>query len=146
VYRFAMIDLADHVIDRLHHAGLRPTRQRVALARSLFAAGHRHVTAEQLHRDVTQAGITVSLATVYNTLHHLTRAGYLSRLVIGHGHSYFDTNTHDHHHFFHEATGRLEDIDSARIQVLGLPPVPEGMVVAGIHVIVRINEKKRESP
>jgi Fur family iron response transcriptional regulator len=57
------------LIDRLKQAGLRPTRQRLALAKLLFEPGFRHVTAEQLHAEVASANMRVSLATVYNTLH-----------------------------------------------------------------------------
>ena len=50
-------------------AGLRPTRQRVALAALLVGDGeHRHVTAESLFASVQDHGEQVSLATVYNTL------------------------------------------------------------------------------
>ena len=41
---------------RLRHAGLRPTRQRVALADLLFAKGDRHLTAEELHEEAETAG------------------------------------------------------------------------------------------
>jgi Fur family iron response transcriptional regulator len=53
----------------LRAAGLRPTRQRLALARLLFDGGDRHVTAEHLHSEAQARLIRVSLATVYNTLH-----------------------------------------------------------------------------
>jgi Fur family iron response transcriptional regulator len=48
----------------LRAAGLRPTRQRVALARVLFEGGHRHVTAESLHAEVKATPMPVSLAPV----------------------------------------------------------------------------------
>ena len=66
---------------RLTRAGLRPTRQRLALADLLYAAGDRHVTAEQLHKEAGEAGIAVSLATVYNTLHQFTGSGLLREVV-----------------------------------------------------------------
>jgi Fur family iron response transcriptional regulator len=53
----------------LASAGLRPTRQRVALASLLVGDGmDRHVTAESLFAAARSAGEAVSLATVYNTL------------------------------------------------------------------------------
>ncbi len=55
------------LVERLRAVGLRPTRQRLALTRLLFAKGDRHVTAEQLHGEVLASAIPVSLATVYNT-------------------------------------------------------------------------------
>src|SRR5216110_328279 len=88
------------VVERLRRVGLRPTRQRVALARLLFNGGDRHVTAEQLHGEAAAAAIRVSLATIYNTLHQFTDRGLLREVVVEAGRSYFDTNIDDHHHFF----------------------------------------------
>ncbi|MGN6536012.1 MAG: Fur family transcriptional regulator, partial [Mesorhizobium sp.] len=62
---------------RVREAGLRPTRQRVALAELLFAKGDRHLSAEELHEEAQVAGVPVSLATVYNALHQFTQAGLL---------------------------------------------------------------------
>ncbi|MEX2008900.1 MAG: iron response transcriptional regulator IrrA, partial [Dongiaceae bacterium] len=84
-------------LDRLKAAGLRPTRQRLALARLLFDRGDRHVSAEQLHDEAIGAKVPVSLATVYNTLHQFTSIGMLREVVVEAGRSYFDTNTSDHH-------------------------------------------------
>src|SRR5260370_7462000 len=95
---------------RLRAAGLRPTRQRLALARLLLESGDRHVTAEQLHGEALAAQIKVSLATVHNTLHQFTEAGLLREVVVEPGRSYFDSNTSDHHHFFSSSTARLQDI------------------------------------
>src|SRR5262249_19967843 len=52
----------------LRKAGLRPTFQRVALGRLLFADGDKHVTAEQLYHRATESNVHLSLATIYNTL------------------------------------------------------------------------------
>ncbi|MEC8198851.1 MAG: transcriptional repressor, partial [Pseudomonadota bacterium] len=86
------------VLDRLKSAGLRPTRQRLALAELLLQENDRHVTAEQLHSEAIDAEIKVSLATVYNTLHQFTRAKLLREVVVESGRAYFDTNTSNHHH------------------------------------------------
>ena len=126
------------IIERLRAAKLRPTRQRLALARLLFERGDRHVTAEQLDADVIAAGIKVSLATVYNNLHQFTRAGLLREVVVDSGRSYFDTNTASHFHFFHEATGRLEDIPIDDLVLGALPQLPENTSVKRVDVIIRI--------
>src|SRR4051795_9848389 len=114
------------VIDQLRAVGLRPTRQRVALARLLFGSGDRHVTAEHLHSEALAASIAVSLATVYNTLHQFTSAGLLREVVVEPGRSYFDTNTSDHHHFFIESNGHLEDIPGDSVALARLPDPPKG--------------------
>ena len=127
-----------HALDRLRASGLRPTRQRLALAKLLFDGCDRHVTAETLHTDAAAADISVSLATVYNTLHQFTEAGLLREIVVDAGRSYFDTNISDHHHFFHQRTGCLTDIPGAEVVVAQLPPAPAGTKIHRVDVIVRI--------
>lgn len=126
------------VTDVLKSAGLRPTRQRLALGGLLFAGEDRHVTAEQLHAEVSALGEHVSLATVYNTLHQFRRAGLLRELAVDGSKAYFDTNTSNHNHFLMEDSGELMDISSDTIEVTGLPTPPDGMKIAHIDVIVRL--------
>lgn len=125
-------------LTRLRDAGLRPTRQRLALGRLLFDGGDRHVTAEALHEEAQKAGVSVSLATVYNTLHQFTDAHLLREVVVDSSRTYFDTNVSDHHHFFVENSGRLMDINGDQIAVMGLPAAPEGTSLARVDVIVRL--------
>ena len=123
---------------RLRAVGLRPTRQRLALARLLFDRGDRHVTAEMLHGEAHGLGVQVSLATIYNTLHQFTEAGLLREVVVDSQRTYFDTNTSAHHHFFHEASGELTDIAGHRIVLDRLPEAPAGSEVARVDVVVRL--------
>lgn len=125
----------------LRAANLRPTRQRRALAELLLGRGHRHVTAEHLHEEAREAGIKVSLATVYNALHQFTRAGLLRELVVDAGRAYFDTNTAHHHHFFDEESGALIDIPSEAVAVGALPKPPHGQQVSRVDVIVRVRSR-----
>ncbi len=122
----------------LRDAGLRPTRQLLALGGLLFSGHDRHVTAEQLHAEVSTEGEHVSLATVYNTLHQFTHAGLLREVAVDGAKSYFDTNTSNHHHFYLEDENRLMDIDGTAITVTGLPDAPEGMEITHIDVVVRV--------
>jgi Fur family iron response transcriptional regulator len=125
-------------IDRLKSAGLRPTRQRLALARLLYDRGDRHVTAEQLHQEAASSNVRLSLATVYNTLHQFTSLGMLREVVVEPGRSYFDTNIGDHHHFFDEDTGQLADIPGEQVELTRLPPPPDGAKISRVDVIVRL--------
>lgn len=126
------------LIDKLKTVKLRPTRQRLSLARLLFERGDRHLTAEQLHKEALADGVRVSLATVYNTLHQFTDAGLLREVVVEPGYSYFDTNVSDHHHFYFEGSGRLEDIPGSLVAMKDLPPAPAGMRIARVDVIIRV--------
>lgn len=123
---------------RLKDAGLRPTRQRLALGKLLFDAGDRHVTAEQLHDEAISHGIKVSLATVYNTLNQFTDTGLLREVVVSPGRSYFDTNIDEHHHFFYEDDGALKDIPRDAIELATLPDAPVDAEVTRVDVIVRL--------
>lgn len=126
------------VLALLRSAGLRPTRQRQALAELLFVGPDRHVSAEVLHAEAIANGEHVSLATVYNTLHQFKGAGLVRELAIDATRAYFDTNTLNHNHFFIEADGKLVDIPGDGIKVDGLPKPPEGMRISHIDVVVRL--------
>lgn len=126
-------------MDRLRDVGLRPTRQRLALARLLFSQGDRHVTAEALFSEAKVARVHVSLATVYNALHDFTAKGLLREISLDTERSYFDTNIGDHHHFYFERTGRLEDIPGDAVQISNLPDAPHGATVTRVDVIIRVD-------
>lgn len=126
---------------RLRAAGLRPTRQRLELGGLLFGKEDRHLTAETLHAEALAAGVKVSLATVYNTLHQFTDAGLLRQVMVDATRSYFDTNIGEHQHFYSEDDGRLIDIPAPAIKVTGMPTAPEGMDIERVDVVIRIRRK-----
>ncbi len=129
--------------DKLRAAGMRPTRQRVALGSLLFQSGDRHVCAEILHEEAVEQQIPVSLATVYNTLNQFRDAGLLREVALVGTRVYFDTNMSDHQHFYLEESDELLDIPSNHtIKLNGLPEAPEGMEIAGVDVVVRVRPKK----
>jgi Fur family iron response transcriptional regulator len=127
----------------LRQASLRPTRQRLALGWLLFAKGGRHLTAEMLYEEASQAKIAVSLATVYNTLHQFTNAGLLREVSVNGSKTYFDTNVSDHHHFFVENEHNLIDIPASEDIIGKLPEVPEGYEISRVDVVVRLRRKRK---
>lgn len=133
--------LPERMVTSLRRAGLRPTRQRVALGRILFAQGHRHISAEDLHAEAQAADVRVSLATIYNTLHQFTDAGLLREVAIDGGRTYFDTNVSEHHHFFVEGESRLIDFDG-QVDIDRIPEPPEGMEITAVEVVVRVRRKR----
>ncbi|HWA92404.1 MAG TPA: Fur family transcriptional regulator [Rhizomicrobium sp.] len=127
--------------ERLRDAGLRPTRQRLELAGLLFGDGDRHLTAENLHDEAERAGIKVSLATVYNTLHQFTEAGLLRQVMVDASRSYFDTNIGNHQHFYCEDENRLIDIPGETIAVAGIPVPPKGTQIERVDVVIRVRRQ-----
>lgn len=125
--------------DWLSGASLRPTRQRVTLAALLIGDGqHRHVTAEGLFEAAKSQGEAVSLATVYNTLRTFCDAGLMQEVTVDGSKSYFDTNTHDHPHFYWEDDAKLTDAPADQLVISQLPNVPEGAEIASVDVVIRL--------
>ncbi len=123
----------------LSRGGLRPTRQRLALAGLLVGDGlDRHVTAEGLYAAAGHSGEKVSLATVYNTLRAFCEAGLLNEVVVDGSRSYFDTRMDDHPHFYWENSHALTDAPAEELQITGLPAAPAGMEVSRVDVVIRL--------
>ncbi len=125
----------------LQDVGLRPTRQRLALAKLLFDNEDRHITAESLHQEVGKANAKVSLATIYNTLHQFTEAGLLKEVIVDSNRTYFDTNTNDHHHIFFKEEELLKDIPIDALTIASLPEVPTGKRISGVCVVVHMENE-----
>jgi len=138
-----MIDVTHKIgTDWLSGAGLRPTRQRVTLAALLVGDGqHRHVTAESLFASAKAQGEAVSLATVYNTLRAFCDAGLLQEVTVDGSKSYFDTNTHDHPHFYWEDEAKLTDAPSDQLVISQIPDAPAGAEIASVDVVIRLRRK-----
>ena len=99
------------------------------------------MTAEWLHDATRQSGEKVSLATVYNTLRAFCDAGLMQEVTVDGSKSYFDTNTHDHPHFFWEDEARLSDAPSDQLVIAQLPDAPEGAEIASVDVVIRLRRK-----
>ena len=134
---------AERSANWLKKAGLRPTRQRLTLARLLVGDGRdRHVTAESLHAAAHASGNPVSLATVYNTLRAFSRAGLLNEIPMDGTKSYFDTRTDDHPHYYWEDTGILTDAPKDDLRFASLPPIPEHMEITKVDVVIRMRRRE----
>jgi len=131
---------ADAVVRRkLGDAGVRPTRQRVDLARVIFAAGDRHFTAEMLYQETRSIRFAPTLGTIYNTLNEFVRCGLLREIAIYDSKLWYDTKTGPHFHFYHEDSEELWDIPDERLPKIDIS-APEGMRIASIDVIVRLEK------
>jgi Fur family iron response transcriptional regulator len=125
--------------DWLARGGLRPTRQRLALARLLVGDGQdRHVTAESLFALTGGVGEKVSLATVYNTLRAFCEAGLVNEVVVDGARSYFDTRIENHPHFYWEDTHALTDAPAEEVTIAALPTAPLGTEIARVDVVIRL--------
>jgi len=122
---------------RLQEHGILPTQQRLQIARVLLT-GDQHLSADQVLELVNAAGNRVSKATVYNTLGLFARKGILREVIVDPSRVFYDTNNGPHHHFYNIDTGELSDIDATRIPVEQLPDAPEGTLIDGVEVVIRV--------
>ena len=127
--------------EQLRLAGLRPTRQRVAIATLLLDGRHRHVSADSLTEEIIAAGLQVSSGTVYNTLNQFTDVGLLRRVLVHNEYSLFDTNTDHHHHFYEASNDQLVDIPSDNVILAKLPQAPDGHEIKAVDVVIHIQSK-----
>ena len=132
----------NEIIKKLRSSGLRPTQQRILIAKSLFDNDKTfHFTVETLNKKINKDGITkVSLATIYNTVEAFTSAGYLKEILTSKNKSYYDTNTKSHHHFYDEGSKELTDIHYSQIKLSKVPIPPKGKKIKNLEVVIRIQK------
>ena len=128
------LDLAAEIVES---GAVKPTRQRLAIARVLFAR-HQHLSADQVMLSANRDGAELSKATVYNTLKLFVEKRLVREVIVDPDKVFYDSNSGPHHHFYDIQTGEIIDIDASEITVAGLPPLPEGKIAEGVDVIVRI--------
>ena len=98
------------VEDHLRHAGLRVTKQRVAVLEAV--AGRSHPDADQVISDVRGTLGSVSTQAVYDALHSLTDAGLLRRVEPAGSPARFERRVGDnHHHLVCRRCGAMTDVD-----------------------------------
>ena len=125
------------VQERLWAAGVKPTSQRIEIARILLAAPQ-HMSADQIIVRLQKQGSRVSKATVYNTLKLFTDEGLIREVSVDSSRQFYDSTTGHHHHFYNVDTGELIDIDPMDLQFSKLPELPAGTEAADIEVVVRV--------
>ena len=127
-------------IEKLRESGLRPTKQRIKICDVLFNRESTfHFSISDLIKKIQNTDEkTISLATVYNTVHAFKKKGYLKEITINEAQSYFDTNISEHHHFFDENEKKLIDIEDGEIEPIKLVKRIPGKKIASIEVLVRV--------
>ena len=128
------------ILKKLRSSGLRPTKQRVEIAKFLFEREKTfHFTVESLNKLLTKKSISkIALATIYNTVHAFKAAGHLSEVEVRGNKTYFDTNVSNHHHFYDSETSELIDIDANDIVIQKIPKAPNGKKIKNIEVFINL--------
>ena len=130
----------DQLVDLLRRHDINPTHQRIEIAHALFSRGE-HLSADQVLAIVNDRHSATSKATVYNTLNLFLGKKLIREVIVDPNKVFYDPNTEPHYHFYNSDTGELTDIEASRIEVSGLPQLPEGMVTDGVDIIVRVRSR-----
>ena len=130
------------IINKLRSSNLRPTKQRILIAKKLFDRKETfHFTAETLNKEINRKGQNkISLATIYNTVEAFKRAGHIREILTNNSKSYYDTNIKSHHHFYDETTKELTDINYNQVKLNKLPTPPKGKKIKSLEVVIRIQK------
>lgn len=131
----------DQLVDRMRQHDINPTHQRIEIAYALFSRGE-HLSADQVLAIVNDRHSETSKATVYNTLNLFLEKKLIREVIVDPSKVFYDPNTEAHYHLYNSDTGELTDIEASRIEVSGLPQLPEGMVTEGVDIIVRIRGRQ----
>lgn len=102
------------LITHLHEKGFKVTPQRLAICKSVLSS-REHPTVEQVYETVKVKYSTLSLATVYQTLHLLTQIGLLQELGSSDGSSRYDPNNSPHLNIICKNCGKIQDYESETI-------------------------------
>ena len=137
------MDQKKEFVNKLRTSGLRPTKQRILIAKNLFERNKTfHFTVEALNKEVNKKGkVRVSLATVYNTVEAFTKAGYLKEILTSKSKSYYDTNIKSHHHFYDPDSKKLTDIDYQEVIMKKIPNPPKGKKIKDLEVVISLQKK-----
>ena len=130
------------IVNKLRTSGLRPTKQRILIAKNLFERDKTfHFTVETLNHEINKNGISkISLATIYNTVEAFRKAGHIKEILTSKSKSYYDTNIKSHHHFYDEETKELTDIDYKLVKLSKVPKPPRGKKIKNLEVVIRIQK------
>ncbi len=128
------------IFNKLRSSGLRPTKQRVEIAKYLFEREKTfHFTVESLNKLLEKKTTSkFALATIYNTVHAFKDAGHLSEVEVRGKKTYFDTNVSDHHHFYDSENSELIDIDANEIVIQKIPKAPNGKKIKNVEVFINL--------
>ena len=132
----------NEIINKLRSSGLRPTKQRILIAKNLFDTNKTfHFTVEALNKKISKNGNEkISLATIYNTVEAFNDAGYLKEILTSKNKRYYDTNIKSHHHFYDEGSRELTDINYNQVKLSKVPTPPKGKKIKNLEVVIRVQK------
>ncbi|MGB5257337.1 MAG: ferric iron uptake transcriptional regulator [Woeseiaceae bacterium] len=131
----------------LRKAGLKVTLPRLKILEILEDAKQRHLSAEDIYKDLLQAGEDIGLATVYRVLTQFETAGLVTRHNFEGGHSVFELDDGDHHdHMVCVETGEVVEFVNEEIERLQHAIAEEfGFELLDHSLVLYVKQKSSDS-
>lgn len=131
----------------LRKAGLKVTLPRLKILEILEEAKQRHLSAEDIYKDLLKAGEDIGLATVYRVLTQFEAAGLVTRHNFEGGHSVFELDDGDHHdHMVCVETGDVVEFVSEEIERLQSAIAEEyGFELLDHSLVLYVKQKEVDS-
>ncbi len=120
---------------KLQDAGVKPTLQRISLARYILCEAD-HPTADEIKEWAETHLAKISQATIYNTLKALADAGLIRAFRFSHSERViYDCNITDHFHFLDEKSGRIYDLHKEDIGIK--IEIPKKFKIKSMDLIIK---------
>jgi Fur family iron response transcriptional regulator len=129
------------ILARFKKLGILSTPQRLEVARILLSKPQ-HLSADEIIARLRRRHRKVSQATVYNCLKLFGEKGLVKERIVDAERRFYDSTTTPHHHFYNVDTGELSDIPADSVELSGLPPLPDGTVLEGAELVLRIRNTR----
>ena len=103
----------------LRKVGLKVTLPRLKILEIFEKTSQRHLSAEDMYKELLDSGEDIGLATVYRVLTQFEQAGLITRHNFEGGHSVFELDDGEHHdHMVCVETGEVIEFTNDRIEEL----------------------------
>ena len=128
----------------LRKAGLKITLPRLKILEIFEQANHRHLSAEDIYKELLQSDEDIGLATVYRVLTQFEAAGLVTRHNFEGGHSVFELDDGDHHdHMVCVESGEVVEFFSEEIEALQQKMADEhGFELLDHSLVLYVRRKK----
>ena len=103
----------------LRNAGLKVTLPRLKILEIFTKSEQRHLSAEDMYRELLDSGEDIGLATVYRVMTQFESAGLVTRHNFEGGHSVFELDDGEHHdHMVCVESGEVIEFSNEEIEKL----------------------------
>jgi len=129
----------------LRKVGLKVTQPRMRILDLMEDQSHKHMTADDIYRELVLSDYDIGLATVYRVLSQFEAAGLVAKHNFEGGHAYYELESGEHHdHMICVETGKVIEFVSEDIERLQREIADEkGYEIEDHSLVMYVRPKKK---